>query len=587
MSAENRFLAVVPGRGRRDERNSEPREWVAWLPAGGLGLLLAVLVLPPIFILIQISLTKINLGQPDSFTLDNFKRLFADPKLYASAWNSVQFSAGATVVTLLLGGALAWVVERTDAPLRRLAYVTTVVSLGTPYILYVAAWLFLLGHVGPFNQAYRTFTGSDDDLINVYSLGGMIFIEGCLWSPLAFLLLASTFKRANAEVEEAARMSGATALQTLWRVSIRLALPVIAGLAIFVFIRSIEAFDVPVLIGMPHKINLLTTDIYVGMTQNPPQVGYASAFAVVMIVFVAVLLYFYGKVSKHADRYASVTGKGFRPRQLSLGRWGWLGSLLVIVHFIIVLLLPMAGLLWISLMPFMQAMSFGALHSVSGMHYIAVLEDSSYLEIVTNSLVAAAVAATVVVALSAVAGWLAVRRRPGSGILEQLTGVPLVFPGVILAIAMMQIALRVPFALYGTLALIVIAFVIRYLPYGMRYAYSGTLLIHRELEEAASAAGASSAVIFMRVIIPLLSPALITAWIFIFLVGAKELSMVVLLAGTHSRTMAVAIFDQWTNGQQGDVAAMGILWTLFLSFCSVFMHFVARRRARRLGRALE
>lgn len=545
------------------------------LPSLVLTAIIAVLVLPPLVMLIRTSL--VDSAAPEAgFSLINYRKLFQDPELYVSAFNSVLFSACAALFSLIFGSIVAWVVERTNAPFRRIAYATTVIALGTPAILYVSAWVFLLGKAGPLNASWRALTGSFQPLFNVYSIPGMVLVEGLLWVPLVFLLCGATFKRQNADLEEAARMSGGSILDTVRLVSLPLAKPALYGLAIFIFIRNLEAFDVPVLLGTPGRVKLLTSDIYLTMTRVPPDLGHASAFAVVLIGFVSVLLYLYGRVATNADRYASVTGKGFRPRRFDLGRYRWAGGLIVLLHFTLVLLLPVVAVLWNSLTPFVRGFSLGALGNLTLRNYAHVLTDSHYLHLAWNTVVISAVSATVAVALTAVAAWFSVRRWPASSGLSQLVSLPIIFPGIVLGVAMIQIALRTPFGLYGTIWLIAIAFVIRYLPYGMRYAQPAVMQIHRELEEAAGVSGAGQAGIFRRVVLPLTAPALMAGWLFIFLLAAKELSIAVLLAGSQSGTVAVAMFDQWTNGQAGEVAALGIIWTVVMSCCAALMLSLSR-----------
>ena len=541
------------------------RQWAG--PTGPLSLVtlvvLAVLVLPPIGVLLQVSLTETNVdGSAGALTLRHYAQLFADPHLYASAVNSVVFATAATVVSLLFGGVLAWIVERTNAPMKGLAYLTTIVSLGTPYILYVTAWLFLLGRSGPFNDWYRSLTGETGVMFDVYSLWGMVLIEGFLWSPLVFLLLSATFRASNAEMEEAARMSGASIFDTVWRISLKLAWPAILAMALFVFIRNLEAFDVPVLVGTPGRVTLLTTDIYLATKEVPPLLGHASAFSVVLIVVVSALLLLYGRVSRSAERYASVTGKGFRPRPFDLGRARWVGGALILVNFVLVLGLPLLALLWSSFSPFVRPMRWAGLKTLTVKNYAAVFKASGYVDLAVNTLLVAAGAATAAIVIATAAAWIAARRRRGGTALDQLATLPLVFPGIVLGVAMMEMALRSPVPLYGTLVLIALGFLIRYMPYGMRYAYSGVLQIHRELEEAAGVAGAGPMGVLRRVVVPLLSPALLSGWLFIFLIAAKELSMAVLLSGPGSQTMAVAMFDLWTNGQGGELSALGLLWAL-------------------------
>jgi iron(III) transport system permease protein len=550
----------------------------AWLAPAGVLAILALLVVPPILVLAYTSLTIETLGGAGgAFTLEHFRAIFNNPRLYLSTWNSLEFSALSTILSIIFGGLLAWVVVRTNAPFGPLAYITAVISLGTPYILHVAAWTFLLGRTGPFNEAWRDITGSSGLLLDVYSMWGMVLIQGMLWSPLVFLLMSAVFRRANAEMEEAARMCGGSILQTIWHVSFKLAWPAITGMALFVFIRNLESFDVPVLIGGPARIYVLTTDIYLSMTETPPKLGQATAFSLLLIAVVSVALIFYSRFARNADRYASVTGKGFRPRPFDLGKWRWLGGAIVITNFVFVLLLPLLASLWISLMPFARPIRLDALKLLTLENYAIVLSDPRYLELAFNTILVAAGAATAAMALALIGGWLVVRSWPGGRLIEQLINIPIVFPGIVVGVALLILSLRVPFPLYGTLAVIVLAFVIRFLPYGMRYAHSGVMQIHRELEEAAGVAGAGQVTILRRIVLPLLVPALLSGWLFIFLIGANELSMSVLLAGPQTQVMAVAMLDQWSSGQSVEVFALGMCWSVFMTFCALMFYALAKR----------
>jgi iron(III) transport system permease protein len=539
-------------------------------PAGFLSLaviaVVAAIVLPPIVILIQNSVSTTNPdGSHAAFTAAHYARLLSDPKLYTSAWHSVLFAALSTVFSLLLGGLLAWVVERTNAPLKGLAYLTNIVSLGMPFILYILAWIFLLGRAGPLNDLYLGLGGSGV-LFPVHSMAGMVMVETFSWLPLVFLLLSATFRAANGEMEEAARMSGGSMLDVIRQVSLPMARPAILATALFVFVCSLEAFDVPVLIGKPGGIDVLTSDIY-------------FSIRAVLTAVIGVLMYFYGRISRRAECYATVTGKSFRPRPIDLGWARWLGGALVLVNFLVVLALPLLALAWVSFLPFVRSIRLAALPSLTIANYQAVLQDSGYLMLTVNTLVIAAAAATVTMLLTLVAGWLVARRRLGATILDQLTTMPLLLPGIVLGVSMMELALRSPIPLYGTLAIIIIAFVNRYMPYGMRYAFSGALQIHRELEEAANVAGAGTLTVLRRIVAPLLLPAMAAGWLFIFLNAAKELTIPLVLAGPHSQTMSAAIFEQASNGQFSELAALGLLWTLLMTVFAVCFYVLMRRRS--------
>ena len=544
-------------------------------------LVIGLLVIPPLWFLVQGSffINKLD-GSLGPFTWRYYARLIDDSRLIGSAVNSCLFAIGSAIVAIVFGGLLAWLVERTNAPLKPLAYLTTIISLGTPYVLYVSAWLFLLGKAGPLNAMYRNLTGSGDLLFNVYSMSGMILIEGFLWSPLVFLLLSATFRAANPELEEAARMSGAGVWDTFRRITFGLAMPALLALVLLVFIRAIEAFEVPALVGIPGRVHVLTTDIFLEIRGRvPPDLGYASAFAAVMLVVVGVLLHFYGRVSKNAERYHTVTGKGFRPRPFDLGKARHLGGAIILVNFLLVLALPTLVLVWASLLPFYQTFSVKALSLLSFANYRAVFASGLYLDLVWNTVLVSAVSATVVMAITLLAGWIAARRRPGGAMLDQLASAPLIFPGIVLGVAIMQVFLALPFKIYGTVWILIIAYVVRYLPYGMRYSYTGVLQIHNELEEAANVAGASPLTTLRRVIAPLLAPAIFAGWLFIFLLGARVLSLPILLAGPNSQTIAVAMFDMWSNGQGTELAALGLSWTALMTAIACIFYILSRRGA--------
>jgi iron(III) transport system permease protein len=548
------------------------------LAVAGLVLVLAILVLPPLLFLLKASVTATGPGRASQLTLSHFTGILSEPRFAVSALNSAIFAVGSALTALLIGGANAWIAERTDAPFRPLAYLTTIVSLGTPYVLYTSAWLLLLNRSGPVNSIWRGLTDSTGVLVDVYSMAGMTVIEGLLWSPIAFLLLAATFHSSNLDYEDAARMCGAGPGSMLRRVTLPLALPSVLALALLVFVRALEAFEVPALVGKPGRVDVLTIDIYEAMRATvPPDLGYASAASVILLLVVAVLLAFYARLVRNAERYATITGKGYKPRPLALGPWRPLAGAVLILNFTLLILLPAAILAWASLLPFYQ-FRWSTLALVSLKNYASVLSNARYIDLVINTFVVAMFSATFAMAITALSAWLTVRKAPGSFALDQLASVPLVFPGIVLGVGVMQFWLQLPpIGVYGTVNILIWAFVINYLPYGMRYSVAGMLQIHRELEEAGAIAGAGPYVLVRRVVLPLLLPSLIAGWLFIFLLACRALSVPILLAGPSSQTMAVAMFDLWSNGQGPELAALGLLWSLVTTAIAVMFYIVAQR----------
>jgi iron(III) transport system permease protein len=545
--------------------------------AAALGLLLAVLVVPPLIFLLKGSLFTPTADGGLLFSLDSYRVVLTERGILKSMSNSFVFAVGSALCAVMLGGVIAWLAERTNAPFKLLAYLTTVTSLGTPYILYISAWLMLLGRSGPLNTLYRQITGSTAPLINVYSMPTMILIEGLLWSPMVFLMLSATLRNFNPELEEAARMTGASGWRVFRKITLKLSMPSVLALMMLVFIRSLEAFEVPAVVGLPGGIRMLTTDIYATLQAIPPDLSSASALSACLLVVVAVLLYLYGRMTRSAAQFATVTGKNFRPNHLDLGPWRYLAGGVIVCNFLMLSVLPVLVLIWASLLPFYQAVSRHTLSLVSLTNYANVLASSHYVNLIANTMIIAVATSTVVMLLASLTAWLRVRKAPGAGLLDALATMPLAFPGIILGVAVMQLFLNIPIGVYGTIWIIVWAFVINTMPYGMRYSFAGMLQLHRELEEAAVMSGARQSTTFRRIVMPLLWPSLFAGWIFIFLLATRVLSLPVLLSSTSSQTMAVAMFDLMNNGQTPELAALGLLWSLAMTAIVVLFHYVARK----------
>jgi len=555
---------------------------VRMLLIAALGLALAALVLPPIAFLVQGSLYEHALDGSATFSLSAYSELLSEGGVLRSFANSFLFAISSAVVAVIFGGVVAWINERTNAPFKPLAYITTFTSLGTPYILYISAWVMLIGRSSPINVYYMQLTGATTPLINAYSMASMIFIEGLLWSPMVFLLLSATLRNFNPELEEAAKMCGADGMKIFRRITLKLSMPAVMALIMLVFIRSLEAFEVPAVVGTPGGIRMLTTDIYETLQEIPPDLGSASALSACLLLVVALLLYFYGRMTRNAEQFATVTGKNFKPNTIDLGRWRWLAGAVLIGNFMILSVLPAAVLAWASFLPFYQAPSPAAFAVITLKNYINVLHSSHYVQLIANTLVIASVSATAVMLLTSFVAWLRARRASGSALLDSLATMPLAFPGIIVGVAVMQLFLSVQVGIYGTIWIIVWAFVISALPYGIRYSYAGMLQLHKELEEAAVMSGARPFVGFRRIVLPLLSPSLFAGWVFIFLLAARVLSLPVLLSGPSSQTMAVAMFDLMSNGQTPELAALGLLWSLSMTALVVVFHLIARSKGVRI-----
>lgn len=543
--------------------------------------LMAALVVPPVYLLIKTSFyTTAADGSFGDFTFAYYLELLASRTLAEDLWNSVVFASGSAAFALILGSVQAWIVERTDTPLRKYVFLISVISLGLPHVLYTTAWLLVLGKSGPVNAALMWIISSPTPVFDVYTMSGMILIEGMIWTPLAYLLLSSSFRNFDGSFEEAALMCGAGMMATFRRITLPLALPAILAFLLLVFIRAFEAFDIPALVGGAGDVNVLTTEVYNSIRKElPANYGQAGAFSTVLMLAVIVLIAAQKRLLDHAERFQTITGKGFRPRIIRLGGLRFVTSALLVVMFFVLLIVPVGMIILVSLAPFYDGISLDLIRRASMANYATILESSLLRQAILNTIILGFASATFVCALTAGAGWLAARKARGAWMVDQLATTPLIFPAIVLSVAFLQLFLNAPFPLYGTLTSLVIAATMQYLPYGMRFNFAGALQIHRELEEAAASAGAGKTTTFLRIVLPLLMPSIITSWLFVMLLSVRAVALPILLAGPNSQVVSVVLFDLWGNGQVTELAAFGVLWSILMIGIGVVFVIVSRRSA--------
>jgi iron(III) transport system permease protein len=543
-----------------------------------LAAVLIALIALPAFFLVNVSLHETRPdGSLGEFTLRFYQQLFSGRFFLPSLRNTLIYAFGSAAIAIGIGTVQALIVERTNTPGRRLAFFAAIVSLGVPHVLYVVAWLLLLGRSGPVNDAIMAVF-QREQAIDVYSMWGMALIEGVGFVPLTFLLMSAVLRSMDASFEEAAIMAGATPLRAFRAITLRMGIPALCALATLIFVRTFESFEVPALVGLAGNINVLTTTIYQSVHRTGmPNYGEAGAYSISLVAIVTILLIWQNRLSRYAHRYQTITGKGFRPRIVDLGAWRHLSAAVLALLFLAVTVIPVAMLVFTSLQPFYDGVNLAALGRLSLENYSVLLGPGSFRDAIVNTLVLGAATATVVVPFTALCAWLIVRRVPGAALLDHLATLPLVFPAIILSVAFLDVFVNLPLALYGTLTSIVIASAVRYMPYGMRYADTGALQIHPDLEAAATVAGAARAALFRRIVMPLLTATLVSSWLVVFLLSVQAVSLPLLLVGPGSEVMAVTLFELWQNGQVTELASMGVVWIALMTAVSTLFHMLTRR----------
>jgi iron(III) transport system permease protein len=540
----------------------------------------ALIVMPPIWFLIKTSFT-IESGAESAIGLDNYRSVFELSGM--SLWRvSLIYAIGSSCFAIVIGVSSAWLVARTDAYFRQVTVLGAYLSLAAPVMVKSIGWILLLGpNKGVINEWLRALFGVDGVPIELFSLGGMTMIEGLLWSPIVFLFTLPTLSNMDPSLEEASAMSGASMWQTLSRVTIPLAAPGILAVFLLTFIRALESFEIPFLIGTPANLQTFTTAIYQTVYRGfVPQYGEASAYAVMLVAVVTLPLLWYYHVTRHAQKYATITGKGFRPSRIGLGAWRIPASLYLLV-MPLALIAPLMILFWASFLPIYEAPSLADIGRMSLRNYYEVLTRPTTVDGVWNGVIVATLSSTAVTVFTFVLAWTVIRRREQSRwMLDLLASLPLVLPGIVLGTAVLIEFLNAPFIpIYGTIWIMVFAFMIRFMPYGIRFCYAGIVSIHIHLEECARTCGAGTVMMLRRIVLPLALPAVASIWVYVFLHSIRDLSLPIMLAGPENRLIAVVILDLWNEGKVPEVGALSIL----LAAAAALLGWVFMRMSRRYG----
>ena len=535
------------------------------IPLLGAGVLIYLAVLP-LFMLLLGSFQAEVAPREFIYTLKNYHNAYASQYTYSTFKNSLIFASGSAALSFILGTMLAWLTERTNTPLRALFVPIAVVPLILPGVLESISWIFLLSpKFGYVNGWLKSLFGLESAPFNVFSLPGMIWVHSVGQVPLAFLMMVAAFKSMDPSLEESAMMSGANTWQTFRRVTLRLLMPTAGSVLLILFVRTLESFETPALIGIPARIYVYTSEIYLAFNEYPPDYGRGGALAVGLLLLSAIGVWLYTRSTKEGKKFQTVTGKAFRPRQFDLGSWRWAGFGFLLVYFIFVVLLPFLVLLWASFLPFFAAPSWDALQKLSLDNYRYLGDFRPFWDAMKNSIILATFTASAAMVLTSLVAWIVYKSKlPGAWILDFLAFVPITIPGIVMGMALILLYVAFPIPIYGTIWVLLIAYVTRFIPYGMRSASGAIMQIHSELEEAAAASGASWWETFKRVTLPLLRPGFAAGWIYICIVSFREFSTSVLLATGESRVLSILLFTMFEQGQVTVVAAIGILMILTL-----------------------
>ncbi len=547
--------------------------------------LVGLMAVMPFFYLLWSSFKPISSGNLSdfsfgNFTLQNFEYAYSDPAIFTMLFDSFFFASGSMVVALLIGGTIAFLVERTDTPMRNLSYGLMFIPLILPSLLKAIGWILLISlNIGVINNVWFSL-GFEEPLFNAYTIPAMFWVEGLSMSPLTFLMLGAAFRGMDPSLEEAAFTSGAGKFTVFSRVTLRLMAPAIAGISLLQFVRGLEAFEVPLVMGSGEGILVFSTTIFLSVREvSPPDYGTAFVLSLVLIFIAIIGVTLYHRVINKSEQYATVTGKGFRPRIISLGKWRWVAGGFILSFLFASTILPFLVLLWASFMPFYQSPSLEALDLLTFKNYRELFSDSLFYLSVKNTLILSSIVSVGGMLLGTLISWIVIRWKPrGSKILDILAFLPYTVPGIAMGFSFMIFFLAFPNPIYGTIWILILAYLTNFLPIVNRFTHAGLAQIRAELEEAATTSGANLFTVLRRIIMPLILPSLIAGGLYVFLLSARVLSLAAVLWQPDSIILPAYLLDVWADGGVPQVGALSVIMVLAFTGLTIIVRVITQRR---------
>ncbi len=540
----------------------------------------AAFVIYPVFYLLQASF---DVGDPEArpptaYGFDNFEGL---PKYWEIMLNTLYVSFAATVMALVFGFLTAWILNRTNVPFRR----TLEQAMAVPYyvtpLLGALAWSLLGAPESGFaNQIWRAL-GGHDAIIDIVSPMGIAWVMALFEGSVAFVMIGAVMKSMDPSLEEASQINGAGRFYTMMRVTLPLVTPGVLGAAIFVFAEMLGSFSAALVLGTPVRFYVITTAIYQLVAQYPPRIPLAAAMGVSLFAVMFFMLFFYRRIIAHRS-YVTVSGKAFRPRLTDVGGLRWVLFAICGSYVVLSVVLPILTLVYASVQRL--AVAFPAVGNFTLDNYRTALTQNAVRYAMSNSLILGVLTATIGVALTGMLSWLIHRSRiPGRGLLEYIVMFPQAVPRLVFAFGMMWAWLVFPIPIYGTLWLLLIAYLTVFLPLGVRTISSVLLQLDKSLDECGEVCGASWGYRMRTITMPLLRPGLLAAWMLLFIASVRELGASILLMGPHSQVLTPAIVSAWFGSSSELTAAMALIQTVVLGLAVGLFTLLTRRASRQGG----
>ena len=529
---------------------------MSWPILIGVAAVLAVLIILPMSWLLYFSVTD----ERGAFTLANYRQLIDSPDLLEPFLTTLLLAVSSAAICCAVAAPIGWLVARTDMPLRGVVRALVTASFVTPPFLGAIAWELLAApNSGLLNKIFRMVTGvsQDEYLFNIYSLGGLIFVISCYTFPYVFVLLANALDRIPGDLEDASAILGGSAWTTARRITIPLAMPALVAGALVAFLQAMTLFGSPAILAIPAGFHTMTTKIW-SLFDYPPKMQLAAAASMPLLLLTILLVRAESFVLGRRG-YAVVGGRQGNPRLVRLGRWKWVALGVVFLVLCCPVFLPYAALLNAVFSPVASQFvtpSTATLHNIN----FAFFELSATSLAFKNTLILCTAAATIGAALAVVIAYVTTRRAiAGWRALAFLATAPVSVPGIVLGVGLFLSYTRPPLVLYGTLWILLLAFVTIAMPAAYQQLQSAFRVVHTDLEEASRILGATRLVTLWRITAPLLRTSVIATWCFIFVGVIRELSAAIMLFTSQTKVISVLIFDLNESGDLGAIAVLGII----------------------------
>ncbi|WP_125911497.1 MULTISPECIES: ABC transporter permease [Pseudonocardia] len=522
-------------------------------------------------------------GLPAQWSLEAFRTTYTDPASYSTLQNSILLAGGGTLLSTVVALLLAFLVTRTNTPLRGVVTAAMVLVVALPPLFYAISW-GMLGNAttGLLNTTWRSLAGTDGVLFDANSWAGLLLVSTVKGAAFSYLLLLGPFRAIDRSLEEAAQVSGAGRLRTLLGIDLVVLAPAITGVVILSFVIGLESFDVPLFLGTPAGIDVFSTQIYGQITNmTPANYGGASALSLLLVVVVMALVAIQWKVLGRRN-YTTVSGKSYRTEVWNIGPWRWAGTAFIAVYLLLAILLPLLQLVLGSLQPFFG----GTVYSLT--NYEQLLSDPSTVTALRTTLLVALVGGLIAMALALLVVYaIAHNESRWRRVLDLLTWLPWAVPGVVLGLGMAWMYVSIPGLrnLYGSVVVVMTGLVVTAIPIATRAVQPAVGQITRELEEASRVSGASPLRMFAGIVLPLIMPSFLAGWFVVAIVISGNLAIPILLSSAQNPTVPLLVYELYTQGQASRAAALFTIVLAALLVGLVVMGGGARLLRRRFGPA--